>query len=283
MNFLNVIFKNRIFRKFNAVFFIFVIALQLCSCTTLSFVYGNKNDLNLDGYELVFYDEFDGEDINYSLWKTRANGPRSAGFNHPDQVSVSDGNLIITGEYKETEYGEGWHSAMIRLRKKYKYGYFESRCLVNDSEDFFSAFWITTEGVYDHEISQGGVYGAEIDIFETYKDHTLFKKNYVYSSIHCNGKDGDVENIDSKRVVHAYVPKLRLEYTTFGLLWTEEYYIFYVNGQETGRTSFANGTSCVEEDVIFSLTIPSEIHLSKDTKTQFKIDYLKIYQISENK
>ena len=195
-------------------------------------------------------------------------------------MRVENGNLIMTAEYASKEYGDGWYSGMIRTVDEFKYGYYEIRCIPNYSECFWSAFWMTIDGCYDHYISQGGLYAAEIDIFETYKIHTLSTKNYITSSIHCNGSDEDIENIDSHRVVKAYVPNLRDgRYTTFGLLWTEKEYVFYVNGKETGRTSFGLGTSMVPEYVVVSLEIPNEISLSRDTTTEYIVDYVRIYQL----
>lgn len=69
------------------------------------------------------------------------------------------------------------------------------------------------------------------------------------------------------------------EYTTFGLMWTDTEYVFYVNGKETGRSSFANGTSRVPEEVIVSLCAPENIELEKDVTTRFIVDYVKIYQL----
>ena len=72
------------------------------------------------------------------------------------------------------------------------------------------------------------------------------------------------------------------EYNTYGLEWTEDEYIFYVNGVETVRSTFGNGVSQVEEDVIVSLEIPDPDELAgldKETyKTEFVVDYVKIYQ-----
>lgn len=196
-------------------------------------------------------------------------------------MSVENGKLIIKGEYTTREYGEGWHSASISLKELYTYGYFEIRCIPNDSEYFWSAFWIQeiNSNSYIHDISQGGIYGAEIDVFETYKNHSLNTKNYVYSTVHCNGSDQYADKVDSERVVKAYVKNLRSEYTTFGLMWTDTEYVFYVNGKETGRSSFANGTSRVPEEVIVSLCAPENIELEKDVTTRFIVDYVKIYQL----
>ena len=126
--------------------------------------------------------------------------------------------------------------------------------------------------------SEGGVGGAEIDIFETYFTDDIFYRNYIFSTIHCNGFDDDSENIDSQKLVHYHVPNLLKKYTTFGLLWTEDEYIFYVDGVETVRSSFAKGTSKDEQEVILSITINKNVTLSKDVISKYFVDYVKIYQ-----
>ena len=40
--------------------------------------------LNLDGYNMVFVDEFEGEALNLDVWEYRSTGARDAGFFHPD-------------------------------------------------------------------------------------------------------------------------------------------------------------------------------------------------------
>ena len=72
------------------------------------------------------------------------------------------------------------------------------------------------------------------------------------------------------------------EYNTYGLKWTEEEYIFYINGVETTRSTFGDGVSQVEEQVRVSLCIPTAEKLEKlDKETynnSFIVDYVKIYQ-----
>ena len=64
--------------------------------------------------------------------------------------------------------------------------------------------------------------------------------------------------------------------------WTEDEYIFYINGVETARTSFGNGTSQVEEEVRVSLEVPDAEFLEpldKETyHSEFVVDYVRIYQ-----
>ena len=61
-------------------------------------------------------------------------------------------------------YGAGWYAAAISLFETYNRGYFEIRCKCNDGGEFWSAFWIQADHPYDHELSKGGVGGAELDI-----------------------------------------------------------------------------------------------------------------------
>ncbi len=237
-------------------------------------------ELNLTGYSLVFVDEFEGDTLNTDVWEYRASGERRGGFNAASQVRVDNGKMIMTGEYLKD--GEGWYTAMIKLKERYCKGYFEIRCIVNDEPEFWSAFWIQADAPYDSSASKGGVGGAEIDIFESSNTADSKNENSVTHAIHCAGVDGVKEDFQSMRLGAFYGNNIYNEYNTYGLEWTDTEYIFYINGVETRRSSFGNGVSEVEEDVIVSLEIPDEeklASLDKVTyKAEFVIDYVKIYQ-----
>lgn len=243
--------------------------------------------LNLDGYKLVYCDEFNGDKLNTDDWAYRASGSRRGGFNAESQVKVEDGKLVITGEYLEDgEYGPGWYVGMINLKEQYCRGYFECRCICNPGKDFWSAFWFQADSPYDHYISKGGVGGAELDIMESLssEDPSPFKRGSITQTVHCNGGDDDIENIDSQNVGKFKGKNIYSEYNTYGLEWTEDEYIFYVNGVETGRTSWENGVSEVPEMLIVSLEIPENISYAADSgyKTQYLVDYVKIWQKPED-
>ena len=240
-------------------------------------------ELNLDGYELVMYDEFDSDTLNTDLWNYRANGSRRAGFNAPSQVTLKDGKMTITGEYlTDGEYGEGWYAGMVALKEKYTRGYFEIRCICNKGDGFWSAFWIQANNPYDAEYSQGGIGGCEIDIFEAMSYKDKYFPSAVTSTVHCAGVDGATEGFQSAMLGDFKANNIYDEFNTYGLEWTEDEYIFYINGVETTRTSFGNGVSQVPEEVIVSLEIPGADKLEnfdKETyKTEFIVDYVKIYQ-----
>lgn len=240
-------------------------------------------ELDLSSYALVFEDEFEGNTLNTDVWQYRGSGSRRGGFNAPSQVRVENGNMIMTGEYlKDGTYGEGWYTGMVKLKERYCKGYFEIRCIVNSGSGFWSAFWIQADAPYTASVSKGGVGGCEIDIFESMSYDNFIGKNSVTQTVHCAGVDGVQEGFQSRNLGDFYGNNIYEEYNTYGLEWTDDEYIFYVNGVETARTSFGNGVSEVLEDVIVSLEIPGEEELAtldKETyKTEYIIDYVKIYQ-----
>lgn len=238
--------------------------------------------LDLTGYSLVFEDEFEGDALNTDVWDYRGSGPRRGGFNAASQVEVKDGTMIMTGEYlTDGTYGEGWYTGMIKLKERYCKGYYEIRCKVNETPEFWSAFWIQADGPYTASISKGGVGGAEIDIFESSNTAELINRNSVTQTIHCAGVDGVQEGFQSYLLGAFYGKDIYNEYNTYGLEWTDTEYIFYVNGVETRRTSFGNGVSEVPEDVIVSLEIPAIEKLDtldKSTSAVYTVDYVRIYQ-----
>ncbi len=242
-------------------------------------------ELDLTGYEVVFEDNFDGEALNTDVWEYRGSGSRRGGFNAASQVRVENGNMIIKGDYQtDGTYGEGWYTGMVKLKERYCKGYFEIRCICNPGEGFWSAFWIQADSPYTASVSKGGVGGAEIDIFESMSWEKTMSRNSVSQTIHCAGVDGVQEGFQSRMLGTFYGNNIYEEYNTYGLKWTDTEYIFYINGVETARSSFGNGVSEVPEDVIVSLEIPDLEKLEKiekDFSTEFIVDYVKIYQITE--
>ena len=270
--------KNGVTRSFTALF-VSIITL-LCNWLNLP-VKPMGQKLDLTGYEQVFCDEFDGDALDTEAWFYRQEGLREGTHCTAGQVKVADGALTITAQYREDgEEGAGWYSGMLALCQKYTRGYFEVRCKCAPGGGFWSAFWLQASGSYVHDISRGGVGAAEIDVMEAPYGNaaTETKRNAVTSAIHCNGGDDDPDKIDSKRLGKFRGNDIYNTYNTYGLEWTEDEYIFYINGVETTRSSFSKGVSQVPEEVIVSLEIPNNVGFGKDYSTSMVVDYVKIWQ-----
>jgi beta-glucanase (GH16 family) len=235
-----------------------------------------------EGYRLVFEDHFDGTSLDESRWYYRGTGPAQCGFFAPEEVTVRDGNLVVSGRYRENgRFGPGWYAGMVAIRQRFTRGYFEARMICSEAlpkDSLWSAFWLQASHPYEAEISRGGHGGAEIDIVEAFfiNGHTSVEQN-----IHCKGVDGSTSGpgeTDHLRVGVFNPPNLCTEYHVFALEWTKEAYIFYIDGEEVSRTSYGNGVSQVDEEVIFSMCLPPKIAHEKDDVRELVVDYIRIYQ-----
>ncbi len=242
-------------------------------------------ELDLTGYELVFEDEFEGEELNLDLWQYRGTGASRAGFYAPGQVSVENGELKISGEYlTDGAFGEGWYGGAIALNERYAKGYFEIKMICAPSKAFWSAFWLQGDGAYNPEVSKGGIGAVEIDICEAF--YGMKGKDDAYTpAMHLSGLNGTTENTIFTRNLGTFRGNnIYSEYNTYGMMWTDEEYIFYVNGVETVRTDFGDGICENPEEVIVSLCVPTASKfegISTSEGCEMLVDYVRIYQLAE--
>ena len=203
--------------------------------------------LQQDDYVLVWHDEFDGSagvgpDAN--KWIHRGLGPRRDAINVKEAVQLDgEGHLRITTsrhtpaapEPATTQPAQPeYHTGMISTGGKFEatYGYFECRYQTQTQPGHWSAFWLQTPTM-GKSIGDPAAAGAEIDVMEylatpKYRDKALH-------TIHWDGYGKEHKN----KVLSKIIPGLGEGFHTFGLEWTPDEYIFYVDGQETGRITEA--------------------------------------------
>ena len=263
--------------------------------------------IDLSEYELVWSDEFDGTELDKSKWSYNWwEVVRKGGYWHEDMVSVKDGNLVIRTEYLDEplenyhydkwhdkidfdEYKPGYYTGVIRSNYEQCYGYFEVRCILPAAQGLWSAFWMMNGEV--ENVDGSGQDGTEVDIFESfyYKDH-WWGNDCVISGIHY---DGYGEGHQGDSIGKTFIENdPYTEYNTYGLEWTKDEYIFYVNGVETGRLS-TGGVSQNPEYLILSCEVSGENGVAEgDSKgagvisktpkenwpAEFKVDYVRCYQ-----
>ncbi len=242
-------------------------------------------ELDLTGYEIVFEDEFNGDELNLDVWQYRNVGATRAGFYSPEQITVNDGVLKIEGEYREDgQFGAGWYGGELSLKERYLRGYFEVRMICAASQDFWSAFWLTGENSpYNPETSKGGIESAEIDIVEAFYKQQDNRENGYVPAIHVSGYNG-AEGIQTRNLGCFNGDDIYNKYNTYGLKWTEDEYIFYVNGVEATRSSFGNGVCINPEVVILSLCLhgtESFANADINDRCEMLVDYVRIYQLAE--
>lgn len=219
------------------------------------------------GYKLVWKDEFKGKKLNPQKWAVRGVGPRAIAYVSEEAVKVEDGYLKLYALKK----GDSLLGSAVGTQGLFmsRYGYYECRAKLQQSPGIWSAFWIQST-----EIAKGedpGKFGAEIDIMEFFKklgtDIVSHNVHWAYGP-----------NQQTTRGMQSYLKGVSEGFHTFGLEWTPEKYVFYIDGYKFYEVT--QGISHIDEYLILSMEYPSTREEIKNTvfPDVFVVDYVKVYQ-----
>lgn len=296
---------------------VFILSFAVgCSGNNWENKFDTSLNLNDDGWELTFFDDFvatsefsEGDTaLNPKYWSTSPHGLRNQEYWCDQMVEVKDGKVIVRSE-KRTDHKceicvdkegnpvtSGIFTSGIETRayvqedgeKKNKqlfsqaFGYFETSVIVPRADAMWSAFWL--QSVCQGKIGNSGIDGTEIDVYESsfWKDNPTKTGNALhydgYNEYHrSTGKTTDI----GKNLYDG-------EYHTYGLKWTPNEYVFYVDGVAIWATNYG-GVSRVPQFLRLTVEIRENIYgpyaqklgtfnNASDGSTDFIIDYVKVYQ-----
>ena len=259
----------------------------------------NPAELCLDDFSLIWADDFDGASIDGSKWtgykcQDEKSVTRMGCWWNTDLAIVHDGKIHIQTKYFENGYKSGkngWYSCGLCTDGLFDqtYGYFEIRCILPKGTGIWPSFWMMPHQMND-TIGNGGIDGAEIDVFEAanYQYRLSNNVNVVSSAIHYDacGSDQQKQTVCTPFLTDNDPYE---EYNTYGVEWNEKEYIFNINGKETGRTDFGSPSRVPEYMIInvnvsgtngFPLNDWAGNALTYDSvaPTDFIIDYVRVYQ-----
>lgn len=232
-----------------------------------------------DGYHLVFFDEFETLDLNTAQWRHRYREGHKYGAglaSHHSVYQPGDGLLHLVTKYENDQFLTG----MIRSVPQFRYGYFEARIRFQNLQGHHGAFWLQSE-TYGHFVGDAGRSGAEIDIIEFFgsgRVATDSKQNVYYDPYISGQSQPGAQHELFYRDSHDSI-ELNEGFHVFGLLWTPEEYVFFVDGVETWRTSV--GMSHVQQYIVLSLTTSAWENARLDTALlpdEMVVDYVRVYQ-----
>lgn len=252
-----------------------------------------KDPIDMSRFELVWSDEFD-HGFDTSVWQghyvygENDTQRRDTAWWNREQVSFTeDGCLRLTVEYKENgPKGAGYYSYGMETNpnKNYSgdhtgyeqlYGYFEIRCILPRGAGLNPAFWLLTDGMWADD-TDGGVTGAEVDVFETKTDYDAGSKEFgaVFHTIHVDGYEA-AHKRENQGSFYAEDPYNA--FNTYGVEWNESGYIFYINGVETARTDFG-GVCKVPLYLIISVGVDENVAKNEFLPASMLVDYVRCYQ-----
>ena len=182
---------------------------------------------NLAGYDLVFADEFDGEDIDWTAWEPRTD-VRGNSSQRAENVRLADGALVIDLK-KEADRGKQYTGGGLVSKDRYRYGYYETRVRINNGPGWHPAFWSMCGGANGvHTCQRAEIDGFEIDslnprrVIHNVFDHRAPRRQ-VTSGWYDVGSD------------------LSQDWHTFGYLYDEAGVRFFVDGRQTSYLSYPQG------------------------------------------
>ncbi len=251
-----------------------------------------KDSIDMNKFELVWADEFD-HGFDTTIWQGHYvygaddTQLRDTAWWNRQQVSFTDdGCLKLTVEYKNGPKGEGWYSYGMETKPtshyssdhvgyEQLYGYFEMRCILPKGAGLNPAFWLLTDGMWADD-TDGGVSGAEIDVFETPTDYDVDSKMFgsIFQTIHIDAY-GDAHKQEVQGWYYADDPYNK--FNTYGVEWNSEEYIFYINGVETARTDFG-GACQVPLYLIISVGVDEKVEQNEYIPSSMLVDYVRCYQ-----
>lgn len=234
---------------------------------------GDNVEFNGKKWEATYVDDFEGTRLNSKNWTYAPAYKRQDMNNYWNRKQVKfPGNGCVAIGIDQPEGDDRILSGAITTEGIFEqaYGYFECRCRLQPIPGCWSAFWLMCMG--ETSVGNGGKDGAEIDIVES----PFFNSSAVQHNIHWDGYAEDHKVVSSGNVTR---PGLYTEFHTYALEWTKNEYIFYIDGEETFRTS--EGGIC---------EVPCHMILSIETgswtgapdkellPSEMLVDYVRVYK-----
>ncbi|MFK8057669.1 MAG: family 16 glycosylhydrolase [Saprospiraceae bacterium] len=274
----------------------FGLLLGLASCDKSDVVESCPTDASLEGYNLVWSDEFEGTALDTSKWSYDIGDGCDLGENlcgwgnneleyytdRDENVSIVDGKLVITA-IKEFPPYLGEHSytsgrLVTKNKADWTYGRVDVRARLPIGQGIWPAIWMLhTDTIYGQWPKSG-----EIDIMENVGN----EPSKVFGTIHYGHDFWRFTSVDT------ILPQERFtdDFHTFSVIWTENCIQFLLDGEFYGvpntRSSVLPTTWPFDQDfhMIINMAVGGNLPGNPGPSTQFpqqmEVDFVKVYQKS---
>lgn len=225
---------------------------------------------NESSLTLVYADEFDGDELNQSVWNkvqqtAAANGELQR--YQAKAVTVADGALVLTAwpDGANGGYVSGWVDTLEKL--ELSYGRVEIRMKLCEGKGLFPAVWLM------HKSDGDGRY-LEIDIMENLSEYP----NTIYGVLHMEAP-GEKSGHGSTNI-QIEDP---LEYHVYAVNWNKNGISWSIDGEE--YLYLQRDISPHELYLILNLAVGGNWPGSPDDTTPFPasvyVDYIRVYSLED--
>ena len=256
-------------------------------------------------WKLVWSDEFDGDQLDQSKWRFRHHlFHREHGAWVGEEGIEFDGksNLIFKMVEKDGRYhssqlqtGENWYDRpgnkdmwdVAPFRQplfQHRYGYYEVRCKLQREELWWSAFWLQSPNIGTHPDPR--IAGVEVDVMESFYPSTV-----IPHFLHWGGYASD-HRFATTMAEHRWakrtdaLPVAEDEFHRFGVLWEEDGYTFFIDGEQSGP-KLTQAVSHTEQFILigteckgYRANIPGicpDDRLDNAKNDRFIVDYVRVF------
>ncbi len=288
---------HRIMTLFLSV--VFLIFLTVCEESIYSNQLPDENNHTLEGWELVWNDEFDGDAIddqkwNKLLWRPGwVNNELQAYTDRDTNVFVQDGNLVIQAliepgffgtDYTGTTYTADYTSGRLNTAGKgeWTYGRFDTRAKLPKGIGSWPAIWMLGSNIS----AVGWPHCGEIDIME----HVGFDEGNIHASIHTT----DYNHVNgTQKSGQVIIPTATDSFHVYSLEWDSTYIRYLVDDEPY---FFIYNDSNGDEDkwpfnkpqyIILNLAVGGDWGGAQGIDPtvfpmEMKVDYVRVFEKSES-
>ena len=275
---------------------IIAVCLFFFACSEEEMVSQNKetNDWEIEGWNIVWQDEFDKDSLDLTKW-SREIGGHGWGNNelqfYTDSDSnsyVENGNLILKAQVVPQGIGSSkglryYSSARLRTYGKgdWKYGRIEVKAKVAIGQGIWPAIWmLPTDWLFGGWPSSG-----EIDIME----HVGYDLGVVHGSVHTEAYN---HKINTQRSSARKIANVDTEFHVYSIIWDKDKISFFIDDvqyflfENDQQGNYKTWPFDQRFHLLINIAVGGDWPGNPDNSTNFPrkmlVDYVRVYEKSIN-
>lgn len=252
------------------------------------------NDWEIEGWNIVWQDEFDKDSLDLTKW-SRETGGHGWGNNELQYYTDSDsnsyvenGNLVVKAEVVPQGIGSSkglryYSSARLRTYGKgdWKYGRIEVKAKVASGQGIWPAIWmLPTDWLFGGWPSSG-----EIDIME----HVGYDLGVVHGSVHTEAYN---HKINTQRSSAKKIANVDTEFHVYSIIWDKDKISFFIDDvqyflfENDQQSNYKTWPFDQRFHLLINIAVGGDWPGNPDNSTNFPrtmlVDYVRVYEKSIN-